>query len=144
MSQSAARIRERLDHPVIDADGHIVEYLAPMEDYVREIGGSGFTVSFFDGLRFGGDSNAQRAQRGAPRPPWWGLPTENTRDRATAALPKLLHERMDELGLDYTLLFTTMIGVAVHRVGGSPADAALARFAYAIVSSYSVSSNSWS
>ena len=33
-------VRGRLDHPVIDADGHIVESLAPFEDYVREVGGS--------------------------------------------------------------------------------------------------------
>jgi predicted TIM-barrel fold metal-dependent hydrolase len=118
------RIRSRLDHPVIDADGHVVEFLAPLEDYVREIGGSRYRVEFFDAHRWQPmDSVEERAFRGAVRPPWWGLPTENTRDRATAALPALLYERMGELGLDYTVLFTTLMGALVVREGGSLVDA---------------------
>ncbi len=31
----------------------------------------------------------------------WQVPMGNTRDRATAMMPKLLYERLDELGLDY-------------------------------------------
>jgi predicted TIM-barrel fold metal-dependent hydrolase len=41
------------------------------------------------------------------QPGWWGVPTKNTRDRATAMLPKLLHERMGELGLDFAILYPT-------------------------------------
>ena len=36
------------------------------------------------------------------------MPAANTLDRATAVLPKLLYERMDELGLDYSVLCTTI------------------------------------
>jgi len=53
------------------------------------------------------------------RPPWWGLPTQNTLDRATAALPALLYRRMEEIGLDYTVLFTTLVGAAIVRAGAS-------------------------
>ena len=35
---------------------------------------------------------------------WWGLPTRNTLDHATSRLPKLLYERLDEIGLDVTVL----------------------------------------
>jgi predicted TIM-barrel fold metal-dependent hydrolase len=41
------------------------------------------------------------------QPGWWGVPTKNTRDRATAMLPKLLHERMGELGLDFAVIYPT-------------------------------------
>ena len=39
---------------------------------------------------------------------WWGVPTRNTRDRATAMIPALLHERMDELGIDVSVLYPTL------------------------------------
>jgi predicted TIM-barrel fold metal-dependent hydrolase len=42
------------------------------------------------------------------RGPWWGMPAANTVDRATAMLPKLLYERMAELGLDFSVLYTTI------------------------------------
>ena len=41
------------------------------------------------------------------QPAWWGVPTKNTRDRATAMLPKLLYERMDELGIDFGVIYPT-------------------------------------
>jgi predicted TIM-barrel fold metal-dependent hydrolase len=49
----------------------------------------------------------QRRTVGFMRPPWWGLPAENTLDRATAMLPRLQYERMGELGLDFAVLFPT-------------------------------------
>ena len=36
-----------------------------------------------------------------------GVPTRNTLDRATAMLPKLLYQRMDELGMDFAVLYPT-------------------------------------
>ena len=41
-------------------------------------------------------------------PSWWGWGTENTRDRATAHLPALLYERLDEFGIDFTILYPSM------------------------------------
>ena len=35
----SAHIRSRLSHPVIDADGHIVESTPVLLDYMREVGG---------------------------------------------------------------------------------------------------------
>ena len=42
---------------------------------------------------------------------WWGFPAENTLDRATALLPRLQYERMEELGIDYAVLYPT-VGLA--------------------------------
>src|SRR3954453_17369845 len=41
-------------------------------------------------------------------PSWWGWPGENVRDRATAPLRGLLYERLDEIGLDFAILYPSM------------------------------------
>ena len=41
----------------------------------------------------------ERQQNWEPATPWWFAPTTNVLDRATATLPKVLNERMDELGM---------------------------------------------
>jgi predicted TIM-barrel fold metal-dependent hydrolase len=43
-----------------------------------------------------------------PRPSWWALPARNTLDRATAMLPRLFRARMDEIGLDFSVVYSTM------------------------------------
>jgi predicted TIM-barrel fold metal-dependent hydrolase len=108
---SAARVRARLDHPVIDSDGHCIEYLPAVRDLVREIAGPSVERRFTalsERLRHWGRlTPAERRHTGFLRPPWWGLPAENTLDRATAMLPRLQSERMDELGLDFAVLYPT-------------------------------------
>jgi hypothetical protein len=50
----------------------------------------------------------QREAERAWRPPWWALPTKNTLDRATATFPRLLHERLDQTGIDFAVLYPTV------------------------------------
>jgi ParB-like chromosome segregation protein Spo0J len=50
----------------------------------------------------------RRAQRIAQQA-FWAAPTKNTRDRATALMHRLLYERMEELGLDFTVLYPTAV-----------------------------------
>jgi predicted TIM-barrel fold metal-dependent hydrolase len=50
------------------------------------------------------------------RIPWWGLPTRNTLDRATAMLPQLLYRRLDEIGIDVTVVYPTYGLTAIHLV----------------------------
>ena len=46
---------------------------------------------------------------------FWAVPTRNTLDRATELLPKLLYERLDEFGIDFTVLYpTSALGVPFH------------------------------
>ena len=47
----------------------------------------------------------QRRASGMMRSAWWGLPARNTLDPATALLPKLLCERLDEIGIDLAVLY---------------------------------------
>ena len=45
------KIRTRLNHPIIDSDGHQVEFVVPLEDYVKAIGGGTYVVRFIPALR---------------------------------------------------------------------------------------------
>ncbi|HIF62571.1 MAG TPA: amidohydrolase [Deltaproteobacteria bacterium] len=110
-SPSADRIRRRIDHPIIDADGHCLEYLPLVYDYLREAGGERVenglrgTVEMSRGMARA--TVAERRSFGVIRPPWWAFPADNTLDRATAMLPGLLHARLDEIGIDFAVVYPT-------------------------------------
>jgi predicted TIM-barrel fold metal-dependent hydrolase len=123
-SQSAA-IRSRLKHPVIDSDGHMIEFEPGFLDYLKQVGGqamvdryrshernTGSWGKLFDWYRL---TPEERQDQHATRSPWWALPTKNTLDRATASLPKLLHERLDEIGIDFTVQYPSL-GLAFPHI----------------------------
>ena len=39
-STAVTEIRGRIDHPIIDGDGHIIEYLPLVRDILVELGGA--------------------------------------------------------------------------------------------------------
>jgi predicted TIM-barrel fold metal-dependent hydrolase len=47
----------------------------------------------------------ERRANWATRPSWWSLPAANTLDRVTSHLPKLMYERLDDLGIDFAILY---------------------------------------
>ena len=119
MDLNAASLRARLGHPVIDADGHWLEFGPLVRERLRQIGGDRAAEGFamFPTLigRQLSMSVEQRRHRRVGQQAFWALPTRNTRDRATAMMPSLLNERMEELGLDFTVLYPTAgLGVAMH------------------------------
>jgi predicted TIM-barrel fold metal-dependent hydrolase len=116
----SAEVREHVGHPIIDSDGHVVEFEPALLDYIRDAGGNAileryktaFDTAFY--FRWNHLTPAERRDQRAPRPVWWPYPTRNTYDRATAALPKLLYQRLDEMGLDYTILNPSQGLFAAH------------------------------
>ncbi|HEV3112323.1 MAG TPA: amidohydrolase family protein [Candidatus Binataceae bacterium] len=119
-SKSAA-VRARLSHPVIDSDGHQVEYGPRVRDYVKEIAGREMADRVgpaLDGTiastRWYRESPAQRREFWTKRSPFWGLPTKNTLDLATSLFPKLMCERLDDMGLDFCVLYPSLGLVAAH------------------------------
>jgi predicted TIM-barrel fold metal-dependent hydrolase len=111
-SDKVAVIRQAIDHPVIDSDGHLIEYLPLVRDFLVEEAGervaTGFDRMVKSALpRLAVRSPADRRQRGIHATGVWGLPTKNTLDRATAMLPKLQYRRLDELGIDFAVLYPT-------------------------------------
>ena len=114
----AADIRTGLAHPIIDADGHFVE-LAPllnaeMLTYLEEMGGADVRDRYALDTGLTDTTTVLAGHHGIEgtgwkaMPSWWGWATENTRDRATAHLPALLYERLDEIGIDFTILYPSM------------------------------------
>ena len=119
MSQSAAEVRSQLGHPVIDADGHWLEFGPVVRERIREIGGDKALEGFAFFPEMVGSqlsmSLAERRRRRIGQQAFWPFPTKNTRDRATALMPKLLYERMGEFGFDYSVMYPTAgLGVAMH------------------------------
>jgi hypothetical protein len=110
---SSAEIRTRLNHPIIDSDGHTVEFLPAFLDVLKEIAGPELVDRYVKGGGLGSSrwyqsSPSERFNRRMTRPPWWGVAMKNTLDRATASMPKLLYERLDEIGLDFTVLYPSL------------------------------------
>jgi len=108
-SKSAA-VRARLDHPVIDGDGHWLEPVPIFLDYLRQVAGPSVTERFVNKQKETGWyewSREERRDRRTHRPTWWGEPAD-TLDRATAMVPRLFHERLDDFGIDFCLLYTSL------------------------------------
>src|SRR4029453_1634953 len=108
-SAAVERIRARLDHPVIDSDGHLIEFLPAGRARLRELAGERAVQgldTILGAARLVRQLDAvQQRTLGAIRVPWWGLPARNTLDRATAMLPRVLYERLDALGIDFAVLY---------------------------------------
>jgi predicted TIM-barrel fold metal-dependent hydrolase len=124
----SADIRARVGHPIIDSDGHYGELFPVFRDYlvdyVRQVGGAELVreieaasndlyehlvVHSAAGPIFPSRKWAMMSPE-ARRDTWtfhpgWAPPHRNTLDRATSYLPSLLYERMDDLGLDYAVLY---------------------------------------
>ncbi len=107
----AQEIRRRLDHPVIDGDGHVLEYLPAVLPFLRETLGARLFERWQRKktplARIMEADPARRLSTRAPQSAWWATPARNTRDLATAVAPALLHERLPELGIDYAILYPT-------------------------------------
>jgi len=122
--RSPAEVRRALDHPIVDGDGHFVEIwpLAHEEivAWVEREGGARLRDRFLAGYakpldttavagdRAGSDAAAAARDRWLAKSSWWGWPCENALDRATAHLPALLYERLDEIGIDFAVLYPSM------------------------------------
>ncbi|MCL0102136.1 amidohydrolase, partial [Dehalococcoidia bacterium] len=109
---ASAKIRAKLDHPIIDADGHIVELTPLIQEYITQVGGRKMADAYLKApsirdfylqgnvARSGDD----RRDRWSTMGHWWSQPV-NTLDRATVGLPRLLAERLDDFGVDFTTLY---------------------------------------
>ena len=121
-SAEVEAIRGRIDHPIIDGDGHVIEYLPLVRDILVEIAGvevaERFDLVVDSGRPTQMLSPEQRRELALMRIPWWGIPTRNTLDRATAMLPRLLHQRLDQMGIDVAIAYPTYGLTAIHLTDG--------------------------
>ncbi len=110
-STEVRRIRDAINHPIIDSDGHLIEFLPAVHDLLASVGGPKL-VDKFKVVEYGARKSIdltleQRRAAGLMRSAWWGLPSRNTLDRATALFPRLLYDRLDEIGIDFAVLYPT-------------------------------------
>ena len=119
-SQSSNKVRQRLNHPVVDGDGHWIELRPIFLDYLMEVAGSRMVdryrgVEAYAAVRKKGAGTAEwyssspdeRMRHRMRRNAWW-THCADTLDRGAAHLPKLFYERLDEWGIDVALVFPTM------------------------------------
>jgi len=115
----ARKLRARLSHPIIDADGHWIEYAPIMREEFRRIGGDAAVEALAIASQRVpnslGMSVVERRRRRVGQEAFWGSPCENVADRATAMLPRLLYERLDDLGTDFCVVYPTA-GLSYHRM----------------------------
>src|SRR3989449_8102729 len=115
----ARKLRSRLSHPVVDADGHWLEYLPVMREQFKKIAGD----AAVEGLAAASSripnalklSLEDRRRRRVGMEGFWSSPSENVLDRATAMFPKLMYERLDDLGIDLAVVYPTS-GLSYHRL----------------------------
>jgi predicted TIM-barrel fold metal-dependent hydrolase len=115
----ARKLRAGFNHPVIDADGHWIEYGPVMREEFKRIGGDAAAEAYDlaasrvpTALKM---SVADRARKRVGMESFWSSPSENVLDRATAMLPRLMYERLDDLGIDFCVVYPTA-GLGYHRM----------------------------
>jgi len=113
MSATSAEIHAKLDHPVVDCDGHMIEHMPVFLDFLKQVAGPDIVKRYTESMRNSRESmwytltEEQLKDYRLQRPPFWAFPSKNTEDRATAMLPKLLRSRLDEFGFDFSIVYPT-------------------------------------
>src|SRR2546425_411051 len=123
-------IRKGLTHPVIDGDGHWVEYTPVFAEQIRKVTGDLGANGFLQSQRRIPDSLSmtleQRTERGVAMEGFWGRQSTNTRDRATAMMPRMLYDRLGELGIDFGIVYPTA-GLGIPRIADDATRRAVIR-----------------
>src|ERR1700756_347520 len=123
-------IRKDLTHPVVDGDGHWVEYTPVFAEKIRKVTGDLGANGFLQSQRRIPDSLSmtpeQRAEKGVAMEGFWGRQAVNTRDRATAMMPRMLYDRLDELGIDFGVIYPTA-GLGIPRIADDATRRAVIR-----------------
>jgi predicted TIM-barrel fold metal-dependent hydrolase len=127
---ASEQIRSNLDHPVIDGDGHWVEFDPVFAERMRKVGGDLAADGFLAAMKTTRDalsmSVAERRRRRVAQPGFWTRQAENTLDRATAIMPRLLYERLPEFGTDFAVIYPTA-GLRLPRIGDDATRRAVIR-----------------
>jgi predicted TIM-barrel fold metal-dependent hydrolase len=136
---SPEQVRSRLNHPIIDGDGHWIEYTPVFAERMRKAAGDKSADGFLAAQRRIPDTlgltMAERQQRGAAMEGYWGRQSTNTRDRATAMMPRMLYDRLDELGIDFGIIYPTA-GLGIPRIPDDETRRAVIRGFNIVTSEY--------
>jgi predicted TIM-barrel fold metal-dependent hydrolase len=107
IKSKASDIRSKVPHPIVDGDGHILEARLTILDYVKKIAGPEVAVRYENMESPWKHQDCQQI--------FWGMPSgRQSLDRATAMLPKLYRDRLDEAGIDVGIVYSTACLPLMH------------------------------
>jgi predicted TIM-barrel fold metal-dependent hydrolase len=112
--RSVGALRAKLDHPVIDGDGHLIESAPLFNDYLREVGGADMVHRYHRELIEHPTGSRGNRDTGDMRGAWWGVGND-AYDLATVMAPRLLHQRLEEIGIDFAIMYPTL-GLALPTI----------------------------
>ena len=109
---TSERIREQLDHPVIDGDGHVIELVPVFAEFVRDHGRSDLvdTMPMFGLVRTGHGltpMTVDERRAAGVVPAAWTTPTD-TDYFATITTASRYYDRIGEAGIDFAVLYPTL------------------------------------
>lgn len=117
-SATARQIRSGLNHPVVDADGHWLEYGPAMEKRMQRAGGAraveGLHAAQKRTVAALSMSVAERSGVRLAQEGFWPFHADAT-DRATVMMPQLFYQRLDDIGIDFAVLYPTA-GLPIVRL----------------------------
>src|SRR2546430_16365791 len=131
--------RKKISHPIIDGDGHWIEYTPVFAERMRKVVGDKGADGFIASQRRIPDALSQtieqRKARGAAMEGYWGRQSTNTRDRATAMMPKMLYDRLDQRGIRFGIGYPTA-GLCIPRLADPAARRAVIRGSHSVPPDY--------
>jgi len=106
-------IRRKVDHPIVDGDGHLLESVPMLLDTVARVAGRDVAAALTRTIPnlFTGPGSREE---GIPRGPWWPSSTD-TLYQATVMIPALMAERLDEIGIDFAVVYPSL-GLALCTI----------------------------
>ena len=107
-------LRARFDHPVIDGDGHLIEPAPLFQHYLAKTGGKYLVDRYQHELREHPTGSRGNRETGDMRGAWWGVGND-AYDLATVMAPRLLHQRLEEIGIDFAIMYPTL-GLALPTI----------------------------
>jgi predicted TIM-barrel fold metal-dependent hydrolase len=103
MTESSGRsLREAIGHPVIDTDGHLVEFMPVFEEYLAEHAGVAAVEHYRRGKEWFRLNDDERRLKHLAKVPW-GYPVD-PHDHMASMLPALLEERLLAMGIDFVVI----------------------------------------
>ncbi|MGO9602579.1 MAG: amidohydrolase family protein [Candidatus Binataceae bacterium] len=113
-ARSVRALRAKLDHPVIDGDGHLIESAPLFNEYLQKTGGGEMVQRYHRELSEHPTGSRGNRDTGDMRGAWWGIGND-AYDIATVMAPRLLHERLGEIGIDFAIFYPTL-GLALPTI----------------------------
>lgn len=96
-------------HPIIDTDGHHLEFLPALDRFLEKYMGSKHFNSWLSKQKATSSSQESLSFTRKAKPGWWsGPPSHALIDRAAASFPKLLANRLPEIGIDFMIIYTSV------------------------------------